>query len=77
MPHCAAVDIRVLLSRCHHSKFFVLQYTHGMRVIVHTANLIYCDANNKTQAIWFQVPSYSAEMWKDSHLIALAHLKLE
>lgn len=38
----------------HHSKFFVVEYEYGVRVIVHTANLIHCDMNNKTQAIWYQ-----------------------
>lgn len=39
----------------HHSKAFLLHYEgRGMRVIVHTANLIYCDCNNKTQAVWHQ-----------------------
>lgn len=27
----------------------MVEYEHGLRVIVHTANLIYCDCNNKTQ----------------------------
>ena len=35
----------------HHSKFFVLGYQHGVRVIVHTANLLSCDCNSKTQGV--------------------------
>ena len=38
----------------YHSKAFVLQYETGLRVIVHTANLIYIDCNNKTQGLWYQ-----------------------
>lgn len=38
----------------HHSKAFILQYETGLRVIVHTANLIYPDCNNKTQGVWWQ-----------------------
>lgn len=33
----------------HHTKAFLLQFVAGVRVIVHTANLIYPDCNNKTQ----------------------------
>jgi tyrosyl-DNA phosphodiesterase-1 len=38
----------------HHSKAFLIQYPTGIRVIIHTANLLYCDCNNKTQGLWFQ-----------------------
>lgn len=38
----------------HHTKAFVLVYARGVRVIVHTANLIFIDCNDKTQAIWWQ-----------------------
>ncbi len=38
----------------HHSKFFLLFYAAGVRVVVHTANLIFCDCNNKTQGLFFQ-----------------------
>ncbi|XP_078436994.1 tyrosyl-DNA phosphodiesterase-like protein isoform X2 [Wolffia australiana] len=38
----------------HHSKAMLLVYPHGLRVIIHTANLIYVDWNNKTQALWMQ-----------------------
>ncbi|KAK9840422.1 hypothetical protein WJX74_009663 [Apatococcus lobatus] len=38
----------------HHSKAFVLQYSAGLRVIVHTANLIHGDCTHKSQAVWFQ-----------------------
>lgn len=31
-----------------------LVYPRGVRVIVHTANLIYVDWNNKSQALWMQ-----------------------
>jgi hypothetical protein len=40
----------------HHSKAFLLGYRHGgLRLIVHTANLMYPDCNNKTQGLWYQV----------------------
>uniref|UniRef100_A0A1D1XM86 Tyrosyl-DNA phosphodiesterase 1 n=1 Tax=Anthurium amnicola TaxID=1678845 RepID=A0A1D1XM86_9ARAE len=38
----------------HHSKAMFLVYPQGLRVIVHTANLIYVDWNNKTQGLWMQ-----------------------
>jgi len=38
----------------YHSKFFLVQYERGLRVIIHSANLIYPDCNNKTQGVWFQ-----------------------
>ncbi|CAN0913576.1 Tyrosyl-DNA phosphodiesterase 1 [Linum grandiflorum] len=38
----------------HHSKAMFLVYPKGVRVIVHTANLIYVDWNNKTQGLWMQ-----------------------
>ncbi|XP_044461851.1 tyrosyl-DNA phosphodiesterase 1 isoform X2 [Mangifera indica] len=38
----------------HHSKAMILVYPQGVRIIVHTANLIYVDWNNKTQGLWMQ-----------------------
>ncbi|KAI4295847.1 hypothetical protein L6164_035847 [Bauhinia variegata] len=38
----------------HHSKAMILVYQQGVRVIVHTANLIYVDWNNKSQGLWMQ-----------------------
>ena len=38
----------------HHTKLFLLQYEKGIRVIVHTANLVYCDFNNKSQSVFMQ-----------------------
>ena len=38
----------------HHSKAFVVEYKQGLRVIVHTANLVYSDNNYKTQGLWVQ-----------------------
>ena len=29
-------------------------YKHGVRVIILTANMIYCDCNNKSQGMWHQ-----------------------
>ncbi|XP_021836412.2 tyrosyl-DNA phosphodiesterase 1 [Spinacia oleracea] len=38
----------------HHSKAMLLVYPRGVRVIVHTANLINVDWNNKSQGLWMQ-----------------------
>ncbi|XP_039119814.1 tyrosyl-DNA phosphodiesterase 1 isoform X2 [Dioscorea cayenensis subsp. rotundata] len=38
----------------HHSKAMLLIYPKGLRVVVHTANLIFVDWNNKTQGLWMQ-----------------------
>ena len=38
----------------HHTKLFILFYKAGIRVIVHTANLISCDIFNKAQGAWHQ-----------------------
>lgn len=38
----------------HHSKAFILGYQAGVRVVIHTANLIYADCNNKTQGVYWQ-----------------------
>ena len=38
----------------HHSKAFVVEYEQGLRVVVHTANLVYSDNNYKTQGLWVQ-----------------------
>ena len=38
----------------HHSKAFFLQYDKGIRIIIHTANLVYCDFNNKSQSAFIQ-----------------------
>ncbi|KAL8461355.1 hypothetical protein ACS0TY_032727 [Phlomoides rotata] len=47
----------------HHSKAMLLVYPRGVRVVVHTANLIYVDWNNKTQGLWMQdFP------WKDQNI---------
>uniref|UniRef100_A0A7N0UE80 FHA domain-containing protein n=1 Tax=Kalanchoe fedtschenkoi TaxID=63787 RepID=A0A7N0UE80_KALFE len=38
----------------HHSKAMLLIYPRGVRVVVHTANLIHVDWNNKSQGLWMQ-----------------------
>ncbi|XP_027361209.1 tyrosyl-DNA phosphodiesterase 1 isoform X2 [Abrus precatorius] len=49
----------------HHSKAMLLIYPKGVRVIVHTANLIYVDWNNKSQGLWMQdFP------WKDQNSLS-------
>ncbi|XP_071486874.1 tyrosyl-DNA phosphodiesterase 1-like [Diadema antillarum] len=36
----------------HHSKMMFLLYTNGMRVVIHTANIIDIDWHQKTQGVW-------------------------
>lgn len=36
----------------HHSKMMFLMYKNGMRVVVHTANMIEIDWYQKTQGVW-------------------------
>ncbi|CAG7879349.1 unnamed protein product [Brassica rapa] len=38
----------------HHSKAIFLVYPRGVRVVVHTANLIHVDWSNKSQGLWMQ-----------------------
>lgn len=38
----------------HHTKAFVLVYENGLRLIAHTANIVFSDCNDKSQGIWFQ-----------------------
>ena len=38
----------------HHTKAFLLQYDTGLRIIVFTANALYPDCNNKSQALFYQ-----------------------
>jgi hypothetical protein len=39
----------------HHTKAFLLRYPRGLRVIIHTANALYQDFNNKSQGAFIQV----------------------
>ena len=39
---------------CHHSKLIIAGYPTGVRIVIHTANLLYGDVNCKTQGIWWQ-----------------------
>ncbi|XP_053553544.1 tyrosyl-DNA phosphodiesterase 1 [Bombina bombina] len=36
----------------HHTKMMLLLYTEGLRVVIHTSNLIHDDWHQKTQGIW-------------------------
>ncbi|ELT91218.1 hypothetical protein CAPTEDRAFT_131694, partial [Capitella teleta] len=36
----------------HHTKMMILSYVNGVRVIIHTANLIHSDWHQKTQGVW-------------------------
>eukprot|EP01062_Namystynia_karyoxenos_P032832 TRINITY_DN24181_c1_g1_i1.p1 TRINITY_DN24181_c1_g1~~TRINITY_DN24181_c1_g1_i1.p1 ORF type:complete len:716 (+),score=168.50 TRINITY_DN24181_c1_g1_i1:72-2150(+) len=38
---------------CHHSKLAVVSHGQSLRVVVHTANLLYEDNNSKTQGVWW------------------------
>ncbi|OEL28790.1 Tyrosyl-DNA phosphodiesterase 1 [Dichanthelium oligosanthes] len=38
----------------HHSKAMLLVYPQGVRVVVHSANMIHVDWNNKSQGLWMQ-----------------------
>ncbi|XP_043688917.1 tyrosyl-DNA phosphodiesterase 1 isoform X2 [Telopea speciosissima] len=52
----------------HHSKAMLLVYPRGVRIIVHTANLINVDWNNKSQGLWMQdFP------WKDQKDVKKGH----
>lgn len=44
----------------HHSKFFLFFTSSTCRVVIMTANLIYCDCNNKNQGVWLQDFPYAA-----------------
>jgi hypothetical protein len=41
-----------------HSKAVIIEYEQGVRVIIHTSNLLYIDSNNKTQGIWVRRSGY-------------------
>ncbi|XP_076979418.1 tyrosyl-DNA phosphodiesterase 1 isoform X2 [Tamandua tetradactyla] len=36
----------------HHTKMMLLRYEEGLRVVIHTSNLIHADWHQKTQGIW-------------------------
>ena len=55
----AGVDVSVVAPTVpeygtHHSKVFVLQYERGIRIVIHTANLVYPDFCNKSQSVYYQ-----------------------
>lgn len=55
MPELACHSPEVEAWGTHHSKVFVLGYPDGgVRVIVHTANLLFRDCESKTQGLWWQ-----------------------
>jgi hypothetical protein len=39
---------------CHHSKFMILYYPTGVRVVIHTANYLKRDWLYKSQGVWYQ-----------------------
>ncbi len=56
---------------------FVVEYDTGLRVIVHTANLIYCDCNNKSQVNMQVVTVPRSPAHDYIHLLLLAPLLLQ
>ncbi|XP_005992768.1 tyrosyl-DNA phosphodiesterase 1 [Latimeria chalumnae] len=55
----------------HHTKMMLLLYEEGLRVVIHTSNLIHDDWHQKTQGIWLsplypRLPEGSAESDGDS-----------
>ena len=51
----------------HHTKMFLLFYSSGVRVIVHTANLLTGDLYRKVQGVWHQdFPLKASEHWASS-----------
>ncbi|KAG0599541.1 hypothetical protein M758_12G160100 [Ceratodon purpureus] len=50
----------------HHSKAMFLIYPTGVRIVVHTANLIYIDWNHKSQGLWMQDFPYKSGVAQDS-----------
>uniref|UniRef100_T1JFN0 PBZ-type domain-containing protein n=1 Tax=Strigamia maritima TaxID=126957 RepID=T1JFN0_STRMM len=36
----------------HHTKMMILMYDNGLRIVIHTANLIHGDWHQKTQGVW-------------------------
>ncbi|XP_043233962.1 tyrosyl-DNA phosphodiesterase 1-like [Amphibalanus amphitrite] len=36
----------------HHTKMMIFEYTEGMRVVIHTANLVESDWEDRTQGVW-------------------------
>ena len=39
---------------CHHAKYLLLGFADGLRVVVHTANMIYVDMHDKTNSVYVQ-----------------------
>jgi hypothetical protein len=49
----------------HHTKAFVLAYADGgVRILVHTANLLFGDCNSQTQGLWWQVSQQQLSLVK-------------
>lgn len=49
-PYCSSL----MTTKCILLQAFMIEYDTGVRVIVHTANLIRIDFDNKTQGMWWQ-----------------------
>eukprot|EP00112_Aurelia_sp_Birch-Aquarium-sp1_P011572 Seg2431.4 transcript_id=Seg2431.4/GoldUCD/mRNA.D3Y31 product="Tyrosyl-DNA phosphodiesterase 1" protein_id=Seg2431.4/GoldUCD/D3Y31 len=49
----------------HHSKMMFLLYKDGMKVVIHTANIIGQDWDKKTQGVWIS-PKFAKTIGKDS-----------
>lgn len=51
---------------------FILEYKHGLRVIVHTANMIHCDCNSKSQVQKGPCLSYTIAHLSVDHIVLYA-----
>ncbi|XP_003390083.1 PREDICTED: tyrosyl-DNA phosphodiesterase 1-like [Amphimedon queenslandica] len=51
-PNIKLLQAKLDLFGTHHSKMMLLSYNEGLRVVIHTANLIQKDWDQKTQGVW-------------------------
>jgi tyrosyl-DNA phosphodiesterase-1 len=83
LPNAVICGVPVPHYGTHHSKFFLLYYEgRGMRVIVHTTNLVRGEIQPKTQALWFQdfgikdAASFSSSSFERDLIEYVKHLEL-
>ncbi|XP_055351629.1 tyrosyl-DNA phosphodiesterase 1-like [Paramacrobiotus metropolitanus] len=66
-PHITLAMARLPMAYgTHHTKMMILFYVEGVRVVVHTSNLISGDWNNKTQGMWISPVFPKSSDAKDS-----------
>ena len=54
-PHKQVISCPVLIRDpygTHHTKMMLLHYKHGLRVVIHTANMMASDWKRRTQGVW-------------------------